>query len=156
MENARNDWSWVNNKAGKTNWVKTGKNGKPKHKKGRGRNAKKRAKVSMLDNKNFYTSTHWQELRVRVLENNKCCCMMCGASPKEDGIKLHVDHIKPRSKYPELSLDYNNLQVLCEPCNLGKGNRYETDYRPDSAKLTRDERIEADLDMEILFANDLS
>ena len=156
MANARNNWSWNESRSTNKKWVKTDKNGKPKHKKSKGRNAAKKAKVSRLDNEKFYSSSHWLELRVRVLENNKCCCMMCGASPKEDGIKLHVDHIKPRSKYPELSLDYNNLQVLCEACNIGKSNYYETDYRPDSAKLTKAERFEADLDMEIIFANGLA
>ncbi len=45
------------------------------------------------------------------------------------GIPLHVDHIKPRSKYPDLALDINNLQILCESCNLGKGAWDETDFR---------------------------
>jgi 5-methylcytosine-specific restriction endonuclease McrA len=43
---------------------------------------------------------------------------------------MHVDHIKPRSKYPHLALRESNLQVLCEACNLGKGNWDETDWRP--------------------------
>ena len=53
--------------------------------------------------------------------------MVCGASGKQT--VLHVDHIKPRSKYPELALDPNNLQVLCKDCNLGKSNLYNTDWR---------------------------
>jgi hypothetical protein len=42
---------------------------------------------------------------------------------------MHVDHIKPRSKYPDLELSRQNLQVLCEDCNLGKSNKYEDDWR---------------------------
>ena len=58
--------------------------------------------------------------------------MMCGRSPKTHrGVVANVDHIKPRSKYPELSLVFDNLQVLCGACNKGKGNKYQTDYRPD-------------------------
>jgi 5-methylcytosine-specific restriction endonuclease McrA len=52
-------------------------------------------------------------------------------SPKVHGIVIHIDHILPRSKYPELSLVFDNLQVLCESCNLGKSNKDETDWRPD-------------------------
>ena len=37
------------------------------------------------------------------------------------GVVLHVDHIKPRSKFPELELSLDNTQVLCADCNLGKG-----------------------------------
>ena len=50
--------------------------------------------------------------------------MVCGSTER-----IHVDHIKPRSKYPELELDINNLQVLCEDCNIGKSNIDETDWR---------------------------
>lgn len=38
--------------------------------------------------------------------------------------------MKPRSKYPELALDPDNLQVLCKACNLGKLAWDETDFRP--------------------------
>src|SRR5690606_15930335 len=55
-------------------------------------------------------------------------CMLCQAT----GIELHVDHIKPRSTHPDLALDENNLQVLCKPCNLGKRNRDDADFRPSS------------------------
>ena len=55
-------------------------------------------------------------------------CQCCGNSPKT-GAVLNVDHIKPRKKYPELALDINNLQILCEECNHGKGNWDETDWR---------------------------
>ena len=84
----------------------------------------------------FYNSVVWKITRAYVLEKYGCRCMMCGMSPKTHGIVVHVDHIKPRSKYPELALDVNNLQVLCEDCNVGKLNRFETDYRPSIERET--------------------
>lgn len=51
--------------------------------------------------------------------------MLCGSTEKP----MQVDHIKPRKKYPELALDPNNVQVLCKLCNMGKGDRDETDFR---------------------------
>ena len=72
----------------------------------------------------FYESGEWRRVRFEALLKSKRCCTLCGARDR-----LHVDHIKPKSKYPELSLDINNLQVLCADCNLGKGNRDETDFR---------------------------
>lgn len=42
---------------------------------------------------------------------------------------MHVDHIKPRSKYPELELEFTNLQILCADCNLGKRNHDSIDWR---------------------------
>ncbi len=97
---------------------------KSKHKKKK----VKQKKVSYPES--FYTSREWRELRFKVLEKYGAICMLCNATRK-DGVKIHVDHIKPRSKYPELELCFDNLQVLCEDCNLGKSNKSEVDYRPD-------------------------
>lgn len=73
----------------------------------------------------FYDSPEWQALRLATLRKYGCVCMKCKA---KDTI-MHVDHIKPRSLWPELELDDNNLQVLCEDCNLSKGNKEAIDYR---------------------------
>ena len=75
---------------------------------------------------NFYRSEEWQRLRYQTLTKYGHRCQKCGAGKESH---LHVDHIKPRSVYPELALEPDNLQVLCEPCNLGKSNLYEDDYR---------------------------
>ncbi len=68
----------------------------------------------------FYNSVAWRKLRYEVLKecDGKCSC--CGAS-KVTGAVIHVDHIKPRSLFPELALKRSNLQVLCDDCNIGKG-----------------------------------
>lgn len=76
----------------------------------------------------FYESREWKELRYRVLEKHGTACQCCGAGRKTGAI-VHVDHIKPRSRYPELELDFDNLQVLCEACNIGKSNKFSTDWR---------------------------
>lgn len=79
--------------------------------------------------KNFYSSSEWIKLRYKVLRKSNGKCQLCGHSPKEHNIILHVDHIKPKSKYPELALNEDNLQVLCENCNLGKSNTDCIDWR---------------------------
>ncbi len=68
---------------------------------------------------NFYQTRAWRALRLKVLRESGGLCTYCG-SGTQHGSVLHVDHIKPRSKYPHLALDITNLQVLCEDCNLGK------------------------------------
>lgn len=70
---------------------------------------------------NFYRTRAWRELRLQALKQGKSACNICGVTP-EHGISLHVDHIKPRSKHPELELEISNLQVLCEDCNLAKSD----------------------------------
>jgi 5-methylcytosine-specific restriction endonuclease McrA len=76
----------------------------------------------------FYLCREWRELRYRALATygNKCQC--CGAGP-EDGAKIHVDHIKPRSTHRHLQLEFSNLQILCDSCNIGKSNLDSTDWR---------------------------
>lgn len=88
----------------------------------------RKKKQSKWVNKDFYSSREWLELRFRALRWYGFACLACGSS-REDGAELHVDHIKPRSKHPELSLIFSNLQVLCKECNLGKSNKYDDDLR---------------------------
>lgn len=76
----------------------------------------------------FIVSSGWLKLRYQVLKSFGARCQCCGAT-KDDGVRIDVDHIKPRSLYPELALDFANLQVLCGPCNLGKSNRDSTNWR---------------------------
>lgn len=78
----------------------------------------------------FYATDEWRRLRYRALIRYGNACQCCGTGPRL-GRALHVDHIKPRSKYPQLELELRNLQILCEGCNLGKGAWDETDWRSD-------------------------
>jgi hypothetical protein len=76
----------------------------------------------------FLESRAWLELRYRVLKKGKGCCQLCGTRGSESN-PLQVDHIKPRSKHPELALAESNLQILCRRCNVGKSNKDKTDWR---------------------------
>lgn len=70
----------------------------------------------------------WQQVRFEALRASNGVCCLCGATPSS-GTTMHVDHIKPKSLYPELVFEPSNLQVLCAECNMGKGNRSEDDFR---------------------------
>jgi hypothetical protein len=78
----------------------------------------------------FYQTTEWIVLRQRVLDHYGSVCMKCGGTDTPS-----VDHIKPRSLFPALELEFDNMQVLCKPCNSGKSNRHETDYRANTVRL---------------------
>lgn len=90
--------------------------------------ARKKAMYGGLKSKSFYDSPEWRKVRYQALVRSDGRCQCCGASSR-DGVVLHVDHIKPRSKYRHLELCLSNLQVLCADCNLGKSNIDETDWR---------------------------
>lgn len=67
------------------------------------------------------------DIRYNVFKRDNFTCRICGAS-KSDGVKLHVDHIVPVSKGGKTVM--NNLQTLCERCNMGKSNKVEEDFCP--------------------------
>lgn len=81
--------------------------------------------IKRMESENFYLNKPWIILRKEVLNKYGEVCMKCGSTKR-----LEVDHIKPRSYYPELELDINNLQVLCKSCNCSKSNRKIFDLRP--------------------------
>jgi len=95
-------------------------------------NYKKKARQKKVHpkatNKDFYKSDAWKALRYQALRNSEGTCQCCGAKAR-DGIQLHVDHVKPRSLFPELALDLDNLQILCDDCNIGKDNIDSFDWR---------------------------
>lgn len=79
--------------------------------------------------RDFFASQAWRAIRYQVLRERGGKCCACGRAPStHPGVVVHVDHVKPRSKYPELALVKANLQVLCEDCNLGKGNSDSIDW----------------------------
>lgn len=59
-------------------------------------------------------------LRYDILKRDGYKCKICGRSA-EDGVKLHVDHIVPIAKGGKTIEE--NLQTLCQDCNLGKGTK---------------------------------
>ena len=73
----------------------------------------------------FFSSREWRTLRYQAIRKYGQKCAACKRSAKSDNVTIHVDHIKPRFIYPELSLDIENLQILCEDCNIGKSYMYE-------------------------------
>jgi len=82
----------------------------------------------------FYKTIEWRRARYQAIKIHGNRCQLCGAGP-QDGITLHVDHIKPRSLFPELCLDFNNLQVLCEDCHIAKGIEHFDDCRNDHTQV---------------------
>lgn len=87
--------------------------------------------------KEFLQTWTWRELRYKTLQRYGRACLCCGASP-QTGAVIHVDHIKPRSLFPELAMDPDNLQTLCADCNVGKSNKDMTDWRepePDAEQI---------------------
>ena len=75
-------------------------------------NRKRLSKNPML-NKPF-------KLRFEILTRDNFTCQYCGRTPKEDKVKLAVDHIIPKSKGG--TDKKSNLITSCKDCNAGKGD----------------------------------
>lgn len=85
------------------------------------------------ENGNKYKETIKQErqiinddTRFNVFKRDNFTCQICGATAK-DGATLHVDHIMPVSLSGKSTMD--NLQTLCDRCNIGKSNKTDDDFK---------------------------
>ena len=63
-------------------------------------------------------STEWGRLKLKMFKTYTAECPRCTSKKN-----IEVDHFKPVSKYPELKLEFTNLQFLCRSCNREKGNK---------------------------------
>jgi 5-methylcytosine-specific restriction endonuclease McrA len=96
--------------------------------------------------KRFRASAAWRAARYKALAANArrnggiARCELCGRS-RADGAVMHVDHIEPLSKNWARRLDPTNHQICCADCNMGKGNKDSTDFRP--TEVQREQEIAA-------------
>jgi hypothetical protein len=77
-------------------------------------------RVKFILSDQFYNSTDWISIRNKKLNSTINKCNFCDSEND-----ITVDHIKPRSKFPELALSIHNTQLLCRSCNSAKGNRIQ-------------------------------
>ena len=62
-----------------------------------------------------------------VKEHSDWYCPICSENYKERGGKT-IDHKLPRSQYPWLSMEWQNLWVICRECNQEKGEKNWYEY----------------------------
>jgi uncharacterized protein (TIGR02646 family) len=67
-------------------------------------------------------------LREHILtkEQSQVCCY-CETLIKDYQTKCHIEHLRPRDKFPQLKNDYTNLLISCETadrCGKAKGNQF--------------------------------
>lgn len=87
----------------------------------------------------FYSSKEWRALREWALTffGRKCMNPKCKGGEIKSDTDLHIDHIKPKAKYPDLAYDKDNVQVLCELCNRTKSDRGMKDFRTEEQKQSK-------------------
>ena len=79
------------------------------------RKKKKQGNVYHHENKSFYRTPAWRDMREVIYERDRGCCKRCGKFVF--GRKAHVHHIVPIKNNPLFTLDPNNLILLCSECH---------------------------------------
>ena len=57
--------------------------------------------------------------KVNLYHRDNYCCQKCGTT-----VNLTLHHLFPKSLYPELKTNMNNLITLCERCHQNYHNKY--------------------------------
>lgn len=70
----------------------------------------------------FYNTAEWNELRERKRRAEHYECERCRAKGRyRPGRTVH--HKKYLRQFPELAMDYDNLECLCEECHYGEHHK---------------------------------
>ena len=76
------------------------------------------------DTSQFYNSSEWKKLREYKRRLEHCECERCRARGKYSrGINVH--HKKYLKDYPELALNIDNLECLCDECHYEEHHKRE-------------------------------
>jgi 5-methylcytosine-specific restriction endonuclease McrA len=70
----------------------------------------------------YYTKEEWAATRTKVFDRDGHICYVC------NGPGHQVDHLLPKSKYPELALTLDNLKPICWPCNRAKNTKIKKEF----------------------------
>tara|TARA_Y100000310_G_C20704127_1_gene833292 strand:+ start:22160 stop:22861 length:702 start_codon:yes stop_codon:yes gene_type:complete len=91
------------------------------------KNDKKIGVWSPDDSQSFYKSDQWIKLRDNFVNRyDRGYCWNCKRTWDKFVIR-NVDHIMPIKRRPDLKLNEDNLQILCNSCNKEKNNFYGKD-----------------------------
>lgn len=67
-----------------------------------------------------------EEIKSILTEETSAKCAYCESKVNHISYD-EVEHIKPKSIFPELVCEWNNLTIACQKCNRNKGSFYDAD-----------------------------
>jgi uncharacterized protein (TIGR02646 family) len=75
--------------------------------------------------KKYRQSDVLESLKSMYSDNRgKCYCCYC-ESPIGIVDYPHIEHRKPKNKFPERAFDWGNLHLACQQCNMAKNNKWD-------------------------------
>jgi 5-methylcytosine-specific restriction endonuclease McrA len=76
---------------------------------------------------NYHAEDVRAALRRMYSDERGCYCCYCEARLDEVSYD-HIEHRKPKSVFPECALDWENLHVACQKCNMHKLDQWDDEY----------------------------
>ena len=81
-----------------------------------------------------YTKARYECFKAQIQRYGYQFCVVCRGTELDIGpdgrfLTFTTDHITPYSWYNRPTVTAKELQVMCNPCNLGKSNNDDIDYR---------------------------
>ena len=70
----------------------------------------------------YYSNKEWAAARKHVFARDGYHCYVCNATATQ------IDHLLPKSKYPELALNLENLKPICWNCNKSKQTKVDETF----------------------------
>lgn len=74
---------------------------------------------------NLYNHYNKEDIKDALKSMYKDLCCYC-----ESRINIvdfpHIEHLKPKNKFPEFTYVWSNLHLACARCNVSKSNKYNT------------------------------
>ena len=81
--------------------------------------------------------SHWKDLQVQMCQDQGGVCCYCGMKLQfPDTQHYSVEHVQPRSKFPELVGEYKNLLLSCHSSELERAQLKETIHSKKERKKT--------------------
>ncbi len=103
--------------------MSTANMGKPSYWKGKSLSAERRQAISDRMKGTVpwnFTGDTLRWTKMQALKRDDYTCQECGLQDRE---VVQVDHIKPKSLFPELATALGNLTTLCANCHMRKTRR---------------------------------
>lgn len=79
-------------------------------------NHKRRQRNKGSNNKSFYNSQHWKDVKAFCYQRDQGKCTECGKFVYGHSAQHH--HIVPIRERSDLKLDPNNITTLCPTCHM--------------------------------------
>ena len=105
----------------------------------------KRKKTEALDGNSLYKEQirsteyipHWKDLQAQMCQDQGGVCCYCGLKLQfPDTQHYSVEHVQPRSKFPELVGEYKNLLLSCHSSELERAQLKKTIHSKKERKNT--------------------